>query len=119
MWKGILLRSLFVPKGFDDPEICKKNKWKKIKINNIKGKMKCNEKNRFSVALLIENPPQIHITIEFPVQGIEEIKFVITVAPQKDICPQGNTYPKNAIAIEIKKIEIPINHVWIRVYELQ
>jgi hypothetical protein len=23
---------------------------------------------------------------------------VITVAPQNDICPQGNTYPMNAVA---------------------
>jgi len=28
-----------------------------------------------------------------------EKKFVITVAPQKDICPHGNTYPVKAIAI--------------------
>jgi hypothetical protein len=39
-----------------------------------------------------------------------ENKLVITVAPQKDICPQGNTYPKNAVAIIINKINTPITH---------
>lgn len=33
------------------------------------------------------------------VRIISDNKFVITVAPQKDICPQGRTYPKNAVAI--------------------
>lgn len=36
-----------------------------------------------------------------------ENKFVITVAPQNDICPQGNTYPKNAVAITKSKIVTP------------
>jgi hypothetical protein len=27
-----------------------------------------------------------------PTKGIADNKFVITVAPQKDICPHGNTY---------------------------
>jgi len=30
-------------------------------------------------------------------------RFVITVAPQKDICPHGNTYPINAVIIVKKK----------------
>jgi hypothetical protein len=33
--------------------------------------------------------------------------FVITVAPPKLICPQGKTYPRNAVAIINKKITIP------------
>ena len=36
-------------------------------------------------------------------------KLVITVAPQKDICPKGKTYPINAIVIKDKKIRIPEN----------
>lgn len=36
---------------------------------------------------------------------------MITVAPQKDICPQGKTYPKKAVAMRIKIIIIPENHV--------
>ena len=41
-------------------------------------------------------------------QGIADRRLVITVAPQYDICPQGNTYPVNAVAIDIKRIIIPI-----------
>lgn len=40
-------------------------------------------------------------------KGIADTKFVITVAPQKDICPHGRTYPMNAVPIKINKIEIP------------
>lgn len=41
-----------------------------------------------------------------------ENKLVITVAPQKDICPQGRTYPKKAVAIKIKIIIIPVIQVF-------
>ena len=59
----------FDPKGFDDPVKCKANKWR-ITMNRItNGKMKCKEKNRFNVTLLIENPPQIHNTIVSPMEG--------------------------------------------------
>jgi len=44
-------------------------------------------------------------------KGIVETRFVITVAPQKDICPHGSTYPRNAVAIDIRKILTPIIHV--------
>jgi len=40
-----------------------------------------------------------------------ESKLVITVAPQKDICPHGSTYPINAVAIKIKIIDVPEIHV--------
>lgn len=60
---------------------------------------------------MIENPPQIHITIVFPIYGIVETRLVITVAPQNDIWPHGSTYPINAVAIEIKKI---LHHQLIR-----
>ena len=46
-------------------------------------------------------PPHIH-SIK---QGKGDNKLVITVAPQKLICPQGNTYPIKAIAINIRKKE--------------
>jgi len=36
-----------------------------------------------------------------------ENKLVITVAPQKDIWPQGKTYPKKAAAITANKIKTP------------
>jgi len=55
---------------------------------------------------LIANPPQIHTTSLEPTKGIAVKRFVITVEPQKLICPQGRVYPKKAIpAIRIKRIE--------------
>lgn len=47
-----------------------------------------------------------------------ESRLVITEAPHKDIWPQGRTYPKNAVAIEIRRIVTPTNQVWIIVKEL-
>lgn len=41
-----------------------------------------------------------------------ENRLVITVAPQNDICPQGRTYPKNAVAIRIKIKIIPVIQVF-------
>jgi predicted P-loop ATPase/GTPase len=79
---------------------------------------KCKAKNRVSVALLIENPPHSHSTTEDPTYGIADNKLVITVAPQKDICPHGNTYPKNAVAIRINRIMIPDIHVFISLNDL-
>ena len=49
-----------------------------------------------------------------PKYGMADNKFVITVAPQKDIWPQGKTYPKKAEAIVNKKIITPKFHVWIK-----
>jgi len=37
-----------------------------------------------------------------PKKGIADKRLVITVAAQYDICPQGKTYPKNAVPIKIK-----------------
>jgi hypothetical protein len=34
---------------------------------------------------------------------------VITVAAQKDICPQGKTYPKKETIINNKKITAPVS----------
>jgi hypothetical protein len=45
-------------------------------------------------------------------KGIADSKLVITVAPQKDICPHGSTYPKKAVAIRINKIITPVIHVF-------
>jgi hypothetical protein len=81
----------------------------------INGMIKWKEKNRLSVALSTANPPQTHWTIISPIYGIAESKFVITVAPQNDICPQGRTYPIKAAPIVRSKSRIPENHV--RVYK--
>lgn len=74
-------------------------------------------KNRFSVALSTANPPHIHSTSIFPIYGIAENRFVITVAPQNLICPHGKTYPMNAVAmVRINRIT-PMFHVSMREYE--
>lgn len=73
-----------------------------ISIRIIKGRVKCKEKKRFSVALLIENPPQSQLRRRVPRKGIVVVRFVITVAPQYDIWPQGRTYPRKAVAMDIK-----------------
>lgn len=82
-----------------------------------KGRRKCKVKNRVSVALSIENPPHNHFTNSVPKYGIADNKLVITVAPQNDICPQGKTYPKNAVAIIVKNIITPIDHVMNNLYD--
>jgi len=78
----------------------------------MKGRKKWKEKNRVNVALSIEYPPHSHWTKLIPKYGIADKRFVITVAPQKDICPQGNTYPIKAVPIVVNKINTPINQVW-------
>lgn len=35
----------------------------------------------------------------------------MTVAPQKDICPHGSTYPMNAVAITANSRITPMFHV--------
>jgi hypothetical protein len=55
------------------------------------GVTKWNVKNRVRVGPATENPPQIHCTNVFPMYGTADSRFVMTVAPQKDICPHGNT----------------------------
>lgn len=115
--KVILSKFLLIPNGLLDPVICKKNKWIKVNKIIIKGKIKWIEKNRVNVGLLIENPPQIQITIEFPRYGIAERRFVITVAPQNDICPHGNTYPTKAVIIVNNNNNTPIIHVILKLKE--
>jgi hypothetical protein len=46
-------------------------------------------------------------------------RLVITVAPQKDICPHGRTYPKNAVIIERRRIVTPDVHVIFKKKELK
>ena len=51
-----------------------------------------------------------------PTKGTAVTKLVMTVAPQKLICPQGKTYPMKAVAIINKKITIPDHHKCRRLY---
>ena len=60
----------------------------------------------------IEGPPQIQFTRSFPKSGTAVKTPVITVAPQKDICPHGRTYPRKAVAIVSRSSEMPVNHTF-------
>lgn len=93
--------------GFDDPFSCNRIKCAITIAEIIIGIMKCSEKNRFNVGWEIEGPPQIQLTMSFPTIGIAESTPVITVAPQNDIWPHGNTYPRNAVAMDISSRAIP------------
>ena len=95
-----------------DPVWCKNRRCTITAAATINGKRKWNVKNRVNVALSTANPPHNHCTKSMPTYGIADAKFVITVAPQKDICPHGNTYPKNAVPITKNIIITPIDHVW-------
>jgi len=80
-----------VPNGFDDPDW-----WRKIRCTMTiaaitNGRRKCKVKNRVKVALSTANPPHTHCTVSCPIYGIADSRLVITVAPQKDICPHGRT----------------------------
>lgn len=77
----------------------------------MNGRAKWNAKNRFRVALSTENPPHTHSTNIFPAYGIADRRFVITVAPQNDICPHGRTYPMKAVIITSSKMITPMFHV--------
>jgi len=63
-------------------------------------------------------PPQNQNTSFDPMKGIALIRFVMTVAPHRDICPQTKTYPKKAIAIWIRRIVVPLHHTLLREYLL-
>jgi len=47
----------------------------------------------------MEYPPHKSNTTSLPISGSEANKFVITIAPQKLICPHGKIYPKKAVII--------------------
>jgi hypothetical protein len=70
---------------------CKNSKCNKIPAKIAKGVRKCNVKNKLKVALFTLKPPHSHKTKDGPKKGSVLTRFVITVAPQKDICPQGRT----------------------------
>jgi hypothetical protein len=107
----------FNPNWLFDPVWCRNNRW----INTIaaitNSSRKCSAKNRVSVALSTANPPQTRCTTSFPTYGMADSRFVITVAPQNDICPHGSTYPINAVAVVRNRITTPTDHVCIKLYD--
>jgi len=86
-WKGTLSKLVCEPMGLEEPVWCRNIRCS-IAIARIpKGKRKCKEKNRVRVGCDTEKFPHIHSTNVFPRYGRAEKMFVITVAPQNDICP--------------------------------
>lgn len=57
----------------------------------INGRIKWKAKNHERVSLSTKKLLQIHSTRFVPMYEIAERRLVMTVAPQNDICPQGNT----------------------------
>jgi len=109
----ILSKFVYVEEGFDEPFSWSRIKWTIASITISMGKRKWSEKNRFNVGCDTDGPPQIHVTRSFPTKGIAERTPVITVAPQKDICPHGSTYPKKAVAITANRITTPDNQIFL------
>lgn len=107
----ILSMFSLVPVGFDDPVLCSIIRCTRTIITIVIGVITCSEKNRVRVGWETEKFPHNHSTMIFPTEGITETRFVITVAPQNDICPHGRTYPRNAVAIRRIRSVIPLIHV--------
>lgn len=80
-----------IPIGLFEPVSWRNSRWTMTMAEMIKGRRKCRAKNRVSVALSTENPPQTHSTRVVPTYGMAERRLVMTVAPQKDIWPHGRT----------------------------
>lgn len=80
-----------IPDGLLDPVSWRNRRWIIASAEMMKGRIKWKAKNRVRVALSTENPPQIHSTRLVPMYGMADSRLVITVAPQKDICPHGKT----------------------------
>lgn len=101
--------------GLFEPVSCRNKRWTIARAVMMNGRIKWNAKKRVRVALSTEKPPQIHSTRVVPMYGIADRRFVITVAPQKDICPHGSTYPMNAVAMTVNSRMIPMFHVSVKV----
>lgn len=55
-----------IPTGLLDPVSCRKRRWRIVTATMTNGNRKWKVKNRVSVALSTENPPQIHSTSMVP-----------------------------------------------------
>lgn len=105
--KGIFEIDFFIPNGLLDPVEWRNIKWVIITIKIINGNKKCSLKNRIKVEVSTDRLPHNQMVIFVPIKGIAVIRFVITEAPQIDICPHGRTYPKKAVFIAIKNKMTP------------
>ena len=99
-------------KAFDVPRPKERSNKKCQAVNAEMGKgiKKCKVKNLLKVALPTRKPPHNHSGAPSPTKNITLRKFVMTVAAQKLICPQGKTYPINATITVSKNNTSPLNH---------
>ena len=58
-----------------------------------------------------------HRTISFPLHGIADSRYVITGAPQNDICPHGRTNLMNVVCMDKNRITVPTDHVCTMFYD--
>ena len=91
-----------VPWGLFEPNLCSNVKWIITRALKIKGNKYRKLRNLFNVGLPTLKPPHTHITNSEPYIGIAVKKLVITVAAQKDMEPQTNTYPRKAVRVKIR-----------------
>ena len=96
---------------FDEPAEgeCSSSTWYIIRFDIRNGIRKCMVKNLLNVASPTMNPPHSHLPIGCPTTKITLTKFVITVAAQKLICPQGNTYPTKAVRKVKRNTTTPVS----------
>jgi hypothetical protein len=64
---------------------------------------------------LLQTLLKLIVLLLIPTYGIADNRLVITVA--QNICPHGNTYPRNAVAIVRNRIANPTDHVCINLYD--
>ena len=80
-----------MPIGLFEPKRCNATKCSITTPTITNGSTKCKLKNLFSSAWSTLKPPHSHVTNCSPTNGMALNKLVITVAPQKLICPHGKT----------------------------
>ena len=113
---GTPLSSLFffisTPSGLLDPTVWSAAKWRitnnKITIGTA---TIWSAKNLVNVGSDIAKSPLIQMPSSGPINGIVVKRFIITCAPQYDICPQGSRYPIKASAISARYINTPNNQI--------
>ena len=88
---------------------CSSSTWYIDRDDIRKGIRKCIVKNLLKVGSPRVNPPHSHSPTGCPRRKIRVTKFVITVAAQKLICPQGNTYPRKAVRKVKRNTRTPVS----------
>ena len=76
----------------------------------MKGNKKWREKKNDSIFWPTANPLQSSNTRRLPKYGTTVKNLVMTLAPQKDICPHGRTYPIKAVSINTRSRVTPLAH---------